>query len=120
MIERRLFPIILFLAAMLFDWGNYVYVESGGASWYGQYFHGRTTASGTPFDMHALTAAHKTLPLGSVVRVVRRDTGEEITVTINDRGPYIKGRVIDLSYGAARKLNMVEIGKTPVEIYLVR
>ena len=78
--------------------------QCGGASWYGPGFHGKKTASGQRFNQNAMTAAHKTLPLGSVVRVTNRATGKSIEVTINDRGPFVKGRIIDLSAAAAAKL----------------
>lgn len=86
------------------------------ASWYGPRFQGRTTASGERFDMNGLTAAHRTLPLGTQVRVRNLENGRSVVVRINDRGPYVKGRGIDLSYAAARELRMVEDGEAPVEI----
>jgi rare lipoprotein A len=89
-------------------------LAQGRASWYGQRFHGRRTASGEPFDMHALTAAHKTLPLGSRVRVRSVHTGKEVVVRINDRGPYKNQRIIDLSYAAAKALGVKERGVTEV------
>ena len=79
--------------------------QIGVASWYGKQFHGRTTANGEDFDMFELTAAHRQLPLGSYVKVTNLRNGKWIIVRINDRGPYVAGRVIDLSYGAARMLN---------------
>ncbi len=78
--------------------------QCGKASWYGPGFHGKKTASGQRFNQNAMTAAHKTLPLGSVVRVTNRATGKSIKVTINDRGPFVKGRIIDLSAAAAAAL----------------
>lgn len=78
----------------------------GMASWYGGKFHGRRTASGERFNQHALTAAHKTLPLGTRVHVKNLDNGQSVIVTINDRGPYARGRIIDLSRGAARAISM--------------
>ena len=90
--------------------------HQGHASWYGPRFHGAATASGERFDMHGLTAAHRTLPLGSYVQVKNLDNGRTVVVKINDRGPYAKGRAIDLSYGAARQLEMVRDGEAPVEI----
>jgi rare lipoprotein A len=82
----------------------------GLASWYGPRFHGRRTASGERFDMHALTAAHPTLPFGTVVRVEVPQEGRSVDVRINDRGPHIKQRVIDLSRAAARALGMLDPG----------
>jgi rare lipoprotein A len=93
--------------------------ESGQASWYGGKFHGRTTASGETFDTNALTAAHKTLPFGTVVEVTNLDNGKAVTVRINDRGPFVEGRIIDLSRAAAEKLDMVGTGVARVEIHLV-
>lgn len=91
----------------------------GLASWYGPQHHGRRTASGAPFDMHALTAAHRTLPLGTRVRVTSVDSGRSVTVTITDRGPFAPDRVIDLSYAAARALGLIERGVGPVRLELV-
>ncbi len=76
--------------------------EEGYASWYGRDFHGRATACGEPFDMYAMTAAHKILPIGTHVKVTDKRTGRSIIVRINDRGPFVAGRIIDLSYEAAR------------------
>jgi rare lipoprotein A (peptidoglycan hydrolase) len=92
-------------------------VEAGVASWYGKAFQGRRTASGERFDMNELTAAHKTLPLGSVVQVRNPLNGKTVDVTINDRGPYVKGRIIDLSYRAALALGIVKAGKESVEVH---
>jgi rare lipoprotein A (peptidoglycan hydrolase) len=88
----------------------------GRASWYGPRFDGNPTASGETFDMNRLTAAHRSLPLGSRVLVRNLDNGREVVVKINDRGPYITGRDIDLSYGAARELHMVPDGLARVEL----
>ncbi len=90
--------------------------ERGVASWYGEDFHGRATASGEPYDMEALTAAHRVLPLGTRVRVRRLDAPGEVTVRINDRGPFVRDRVIDLSRAAARRLDMIGRGTAPVEV----
>ncbi len=84
--------------------------ERGIASWYGPGFHGRRTANGERFDMHSLTAAHKTLPFGTVVRVRSLVTGREVEVRVNDRGPFTRGRVIDLSRAAAEALGLLEFG----------
>ena len=84
--------------------------ERGRASWYGPRFHGRRTANGERFDMHAITAAHRTLPFGTMVRVRSLVNGREVDVRINDRGPYSHGRVIDLSYAAAAELGMLRLG----------
>jgi rare lipoprotein A len=95
------------------------WTEKGIASWYGDPYHGRQTASGEIYDMHAMTAAHKTLPFGSVVEVNRRDTGADVTVRINDRGPFIEGRIIDLSYAAAKEIGLDIDGVAPVKITVV-
>lgn len=92
------------------------YRESGVASWYGRKFHGRETSSGEPFDMHAMTAAHKSLPLPTFVRVTHRGTGDSIIVKVNDRGPFAHDRLIDLSYAAALHLGVLEHGTAEVEI----
>lgn len=93
--------------------------ERGVASWYGAKFHGRDTSSGEPYDMHAFTAAHKHLPLPTFVRVTRTDTGQHLIVKVNDRGPFVDDRIIDLSYAAALKLDMLDSGTAPVEIEAV-
>ena len=90
--------------------------ERGTASWYGKEFHGRKTASGEVYDMYAMTAAHKTLPLGTQVRVCNLNNGRTIDVRINDRGPFVRGRIIDLSYEGARRLGLVGAGTAPAEI----
>ncbi|MBN2886120.1 MAG: septal ring lytic transglycosylase RlpA family protein [Chromatiaceae bacterium] len=92
------------------------HVERGLASWYGKDFHGRRTSSGEPYDMYAMTAAHKTLPLPTYARVTNLDNGRSVVVRINDRGPFHHGRVIDLSYAAATKLGVVRQGTAPVEV----
>jgi rare lipoprotein A len=88
--------------------------QCGGASWYGPGFHGRTAASGERFNQNAMTAAHKTLPFGTVVRVTDQRTGKSIKVKINDRGPYHGSRIIDLSKAAATKLGFRDAGTTKV------
>lgn len=93
--------------------------ERGVASWYGESFHGKQAANGELFDMEALTAAHRTLPLGSVVRVVNLANGKYLHVRITDRGPYINNRILDLSRGAAVRLGMMEGGLSHVQIQLV-
>jgi rare lipoprotein A len=92
------------------------YSEQGVASWYGKEFHGRKTSSGEIYDMYAMTAAHKTLPFGTWVRVRRLDTDHQVVVRINDRGPFVHGRMIDLSYTAADALGIVDTGTTKVEL----
>ncbi len=94
-------------------------VQRGYASWYGPKFNGRLTASGEVFDMHALTAAHRTLPFGTWVEVTDLDNGRKITVRINDRGPFVRHRIIDLSYGAAQALGMIGPGTARVALRIV-
>lgn len=95
------------------------YSERGIASWYGPGFHGRATASGESYDMNAMTAAHRTLPFGTVVRVTHRENGRRVEVRINDRGPFVGGRIIDLSRKAAKQLDMIGSGTAPVEIRVI-
>ncbi|WP_444903024.1 septal ring lytic transglycosylase RlpA family protein [Microbulbifer sp. CnH-101-E] len=92
------------------------YKEQGKASWYGTKFHGRRTANGEIYNMYAMSAAHKTLPLPSYARVTNLDNGRSIIVRINDRGPFVHGRIIDLSYTAAQKLDYVNQGVARVEV----
>ena len=92
------------------------YRERGVASWYGEDFHGRSTANGETYDMYALSAAHKTLPIPTWVEVTRLDTSQRIIVRVNDRGPFVDGRIIDLSYAAAQELDMIEAGTARVEV----
>jgi rare lipoprotein A len=94
-------------------------VQEGVASWYGPGFHGKRTSSGERFDQYDFTAAHRTLPLGSWVVVTNKMNGRSIQVYVNDRGPYIQGRVIDLSYAAARAIGMLGSGTVPVRIVVL-
>jgi len=94
-------------------------VEKGEASWYGHPYHGRRTASGERYDMHQLTAAHRTLPFDTWVVVTRRDNGRSVEVRINDRGPFVRGRVIDLSFAAARRIGLDLDGVAPVSVEVV-
>ncbi|HNP60433.1 MAG TPA: septal ring lytic transglycosylase RlpA family protein [Nitrospirales bacterium] len=93
--------------------------QQGVASWYGPSFHGNPTANGEPYNMWALTAAHRTLPFGTRVLVQSVETGKSVTVRINDRGPFIRGRIIDLSYGAARELAMIGKGTENVRLTIL-
>ena len=95
-------------------------VQHGVASWYGKKFHGNPTASGEIYDMYQLTAAHKTLPLGTYVMVSNLENNKSVEVKINDRGPFVKGRIIDLSYAAARSIDMVERGTARVRVEVLR
>jgi rare lipoprotein A len=90
------------------------------ASWYGGRYHGRTTASGEIFDKNAITAAHRTLPFGSWVQVTNLANGRSMTVKINDRGPFIDGRIIDVSRQVAERLGFIQQGVTRVRVRLVR
>lgn len=95
------------------------FLEEGIASWYGPKFHGKTTASGEKFNQYAMTAAHKILPLGTTVRVTHLDNGKSILVKINDRGPFVGDRIIDLSKGAATRLQMMGTGTARVRVQSV-
>jgi rare lipoprotein A len=90
--------------------------EEGLASWYGPGFHGRQAADGSRFNQRKLTAAHRVLPFGTVVRVTNLENGRSVEVRITDRGPFVRGRIIDLSKKAAKKLKMIERGVVPVRI----
>ncbi|HEX6173065.1 MAG TPA: septal ring lytic transglycosylase RlpA family protein [Candidatus Binatia bacterium] len=94
-------------------------IETGLASWYGARHHGKRTASGEIFDQNKFTAAHRTLPWGSIVKVTNLDNEKSVEVRINDRGPFKKGRIIDLSRAAARALGMVRSGVSPVRMELL-
>jgi rare lipoprotein A len=93
--------------------------QTGHASWYGRQHHGKRTASGETYDMHKLTAAHRTLPLGTRVLVTNLENGRTVEVRINDRGPFVRNRVIDLSHAAARRLGAVEAGVVPVGLKIL-
>jgi len=90
--------------------------QSGVASWYGRRFHGKSTASGEKYNMYAMTAAHPTLPIPSYVRVTSLENGRSVVVRVNDRGPFLHGRIIDLSYAAAGKLGYADKGSARVKI----
>ena len=93
--------------------------EVGYASWYGAPHHGRRTASGEVYDMHQLTAAHRTMPFGTRLLVTNRDTSQSAEVRVNDRGPFVEGRILDLSYAAARQLGAVGPGIIPVRVRVI-
>ena len=93
--------------------------QVGTASWYGEPFEGKPTASGEPYDMYDMTAAHLTLPIGSYVRVTNLRNGRSVVVRVNDRGPVVPGRIIDLSYGAAQAIHMSGYGLQRVRLDLV-
>ena len=92
------------------------YVEYGIASWYGPGFHGKRTANGEIYNMYKLTAAHKTLPLNTYVKVINLENGKSVIVKVNDRGPFVEGRIIDLSYAAAKRLGMLKRGTAKVKL----
>jgi rare lipoprotein A len=93
--------------------------ETGNASWYGNPYHGRPTASGEIYDMRDLTAAHRTLPMGTRLMVTNLDTGQAVEVRVNDRGPFVDGRILDLSYAAASVLGAVGPGVIPVRLRVI-
>jgi rare lipoprotein A len=100
--------------------GGAAYVEEGLASWYGEPYHGRPTASGERFDQEALTAAHRTLPFGTVARVTNLDSDRSVEVVINDRGPFVEGRIVDLSRAAAAAIGALGPGVVPARLEVVR
>lgn len=114
---------ILFIAALIISvspvFADYVYKNEAVASYYADKFHGRTTSNGEVFNMYALTAAHKTLPFNTKVVVTNLANGKNVTVRINDRGPFIAGREIDLSKAAAEKLDMIRSGTAKVKLTIV-
>jgi len=95
------------------------FMQKGVASWYGPGFHGKTTASGETYNMHALTAAHNTLPLNTLLKVTNLANNKEVLVRVNDRGPFVDDRLIDLSFAAATKLDMVSPGTVPVRVVVL-
>lgn len=96
--------------------GRDAFIEEGIASWYGKEFHGRKTANGEIFDMYKISAAHKTLPFGTYVKVLNLANKKEIVVKINDRGPFVKGRILDFSFGAAKEIGLVGPGITRIRL----
>ncbi|MGZ3592072.1 MAG: septal ring lytic transglycosylase RlpA family protein [Thermodesulfobacteriota bacterium] len=94
-------------------------VQQGIASWYGADFHGKQTSSGEVYDMHQLTCAHNTLPLGTMVMVTNLENGKSVELKVNDRGPFVKERIIDVSYAAAQMLGMWEKGTAPVKVEVI-
>jgi rare lipoprotein A (peptidoglycan hydrolase) len=93
--------------------------QQGEASYYAGQFHGRPTANGERFDMNALTCAHKKLPFGTMLLVTNQTNGEQVIVRVNDRGPYAHGRIIDLSLGAAKRIDLIQMGSAPVTLRVV-
>lgn len=109
------FPLLLLLSCSK----EPTHTLQGTASWYGRHHHGRVTASGQRFDMYAFTAAHRTLPMGTRLRVTNVVNGRSVVVTITDRGPFVRQRVIDLSYAAAREIGMIGPGTAPVDLKIL-
>lgn len=105
---------VVAVAAALRSFSTAAYAQCGGASWYGPGFHGKKAASGQTFNENAMTAAHRSLPFGTKVTVVDQRTGKQVQVTINDRGPFVGGRIIDLSKEAATQLGFRNRGTTSV------
>lgn len=95
------------------------FTESGNASWYGSKFHGHLTSNGETYDMYSMSAAHKSLPLPSYVKVTNKENGKQVIVRVNDRGPFHEGRIIDLSYAAAHRLDMLKTGTASVKIEVI-
>jgi rare lipoprotein A len=109
--------IILKLSTLLLLTSSYMFAESvGEASWYGEKFQGKPTASGEPFDMYDYTAAHRTYPFGTILKVTNIKNGKTIDVRVNDRGPHKKSRIVDLSYQAAKEIGIVESGLGEVRV----
>jgi rare lipoprotein A len=96
------------------------FTQSGQGSYYADKFAGKRTASGTPYRPGKLTAAHNTLPFGTKIKVTNAKTGRSVKVTVNDRGPHVKGRIVDLSKKAAKKIGLVEAGVAPVQLKVVK
>jgi rare lipoprotein A (peptidoglycan hydrolase) len=122
-VRRRAFGIMALLGLLCLDIlgcsKETTHTLQGVASWYGYPHHGRLTASGRRFNMYELSAAHRTLPLGTRLRVTNLSNGRAVTVTITDRGPFVKRRVIDLSYAAAREIGMIGRGTAPVQLEIL-
>ena len=113
---KLLYPVLLLASITTFRSCGKFITETGKASYYGDDFNGKKTANGQTFDKNALSAAHKTLPFGTVVKVTNLSNGKTVTVTINDRGPYAKGRIIDLSEKAAANIDMINQGVAQVTL----
>ncbi len=107
-----LFPVVSYVSAQEFR-------QYGNASWYGNQFHGKRTASGESYDMHEFTGAHRDLPFGTVIKVKNLRNGREVVVRVNDRGPFIKSRIVDLSRAAASMLGIVSRGTARVSIEVI-
>lgn len=115
-----LFISLLLLALAACGTSKSTFTQSGQGSYYADKFRDRPTASGTPYRPSKLTAAHNTLPFGTKIRVTNTRTGRSVKVTVNDRGPHVKGRIVDLSKKAARRIGLVDAGVAPVQLKVVR
>jgi rare lipoprotein A len=120
----RFFPVLgvmflLFLSCARVAYPPSEIVQTGVASWYGPNFQGKTTSNKEIYNMNDLTAAHKSLPFGTYVMVTNLNNGKSVTVRINDRGPFVKGRIIDLSYAAAKAIDMIDTGTAPVKLEIL-
>ena len=111
---------ILFLGLVACGTSKSTFTQTGQGSYYADKFRGKPTASGTPYRPSKLTAAHNTLPFGTKIRVTNTRTGRSVKVTVNDRGPHVKGRIVDLSKKAARKIGLIDAGVAPVQLKVVR
>jgi len=119
--KKRVFiSFLAFVVSLLFLAGCASSTQRGVASWYGEGYHGKPTASGEIYDMYSMTAAHRKLAFGTIVEVRDMDSGKEVVVRINNRGPFIRGRIIDLSYSAAKKLGILDKGITPCEVTVLK
>jgi len=121
-IMKKKIPVsfLVFTLSLIFLAGCASSTQKGIASWYGEGYHGKPTANGEIYDMYSMTAAHKTLAFGTIVEVRDLDSGKEVVVRINNRGPFIKGRIIDLSYSAAKELGILDKGITPCEVTILK
>lgn len=115
--KTKIFLVLFFL---FFISSNFSHELSGTASWYGPKFHGRKTANGEKFNMYAFTAAHKTLPFNTYLKVTNLKNGKSVIVRVNDRGPFVKNRIIDLSYAAAHKIGVDISGTAPVKLTIIK
>lgn len=109
-------PVVPQADPVSFNATELLHEEEGYASWYGPGFYGRKTASGQRFTKHKLTCAHRKLPFGTLLQITNLKNGKSIEVTVNDRGPFIKGRVVDLSYAAAKEIGLIKAGAAPVKL----
>jgi len=114
--EKVARPVVPQANPIAFEETELLYQEEGKASWYGPGFYGRKTASGQRFNKHQLTCAHRRLPFGTRLHVTNLMNGKSVEVVVNDRGPFVKGRVIDLSYAAAKEIGLIKSGAAPVKL----